>query len=324
MHKIKLIYSILKLTGVLWLFNRLMTRNEQRLVLCYHRISEMKFDQHISFLKEKFDIVPLHSLLSVTFNTHKTPQPHSTRPLLALTMDDCYGKEFHQAYTVCQKHLVHCTYFVPTHYAEKQVSLWSLRLIDLLRRLELPCTITDFEDAVVTFNNDQDKRAFELKWVQTFLDNPTQTDDIEELFNQFFTTNKLEDYACAVIGKDVIQAKSNNTFTSFQSHTVGHPKLYLCSEKQLEHEFETSKSYLSSYSAHEEQYVICYPYGSSTHIGNSYIKASNYYEYGVTLQSGVVAKQLEKMLIPRIGIYEHDTYQSIRVKIFFAQLRAIV
>jgi len=323
MPKIKLIYTLLKFSGILWLFNRLMTRNEQRLILCYHRISEMKFDQHISFLKKKFDIVPLHSLLSATFNRHKTPKLHFTKPLLALTMDDCYSKDFHQAFIVCQKHQVHCTYFVPAYYAEKRVSLWSLRLIDMLRRLALPSTITDFEGVQVSFNLEQDKRAFEMKWIKRFLDNQYQTHEIEELFDKFYVINKLEDHADSVIGNDIIVSKATNTHTSFQSHTFTHPKLYQCTTTQLKHEFDASKSYLSKLSLNENQYVICYPYGSAVHIGDSFKEASNYYEYGVTLQSGLVSRQTHKMLVPRIGIYEHDTYQSICLKIFFAQLRSI-
>jgi peptidoglycan/xylan/chitin deacetylase (PgdA/CDA1 family) len=324
MPKIKLIYTLLKFSGILWLFNRLMIRNEQRVILCYHRISEKKFEQHIRFLKEKFDIVPLHSLLSATFSTHKTPQLHSTKALLALTMDDCYGKEFHQAFTVCQKHQAHCTYFVPTYYAEKQVSLWSLRLIDMLRKLELPSTITDFECVQVTFNHEQDKRAFELKWISKFLNNKQQTSEIEALFDKFFTVNNFKDQADAVIGNEIIVLNSDNKFTSLQSHTVSHPKLYLCSPTQLKHEFEDSKLYLSKLALNENQYVICYPYGSSVHIGDSFKEASNFYEYGVTFQSGVVNRYSDRMLVPRIGIYEHDTYQSICVKVIFAQLQAIL
>ncbi len=324
MHKIKLIYNILKLTGILWFFNRLMAQKEQRVVLCYHRISEMKFDHQISFLKEKFDIVPLNSLLTATFNSHKSPQPQSTKPLLSLTMDDCYGKDFHQSFTVCQKHQVHCTYFVPTKYAEHQVSLWSLRLIDILKKLDLPCSITDFEGIEITFNEEQNKKAFELKWISKFLNNKQQTSEIEALFDEFFTVNNFKDQADAVIGNEIIVLNSDNKFTSFQSHTVSHPKLYLCSPTKLKHEFEDSKIYLSKLALNENQYVICYPYGSFVHIGDSFKEASNFYEYGVTLQSGLVNRYSDRMLVPRIGIYEHDTYQSICVKVVFAQLQAIL
>jgi peptidoglycan/xylan/chitin deacetylase (PgdA/CDA1 family) len=323
MQKIKSIYWILKWTGLLCFFNRVSVKTNKHIVLCYHRISEEKLNQHINYFTTHFDVVSLKALLDHVFHNHEPIILSSHKPLLALTMDDCYSKEFHQAFTVCQKQQVHCTYFVPTHYAEKQVSLWSLRLIDMLKRLELPCTITDFDGVKVTFSQEQDKRDFELKWIKTFLDNQQQTHEIEELFVKFYVMNKLEDHADPVIGNDIIASKAANTYTSFQSHTVTHPKLYLCTATQLQHEFEASKAYLSKLSINENQYVICYPYGSAVHIGDSYKEASNYYEYGVTLQSGLVTKQTHQMLVPRIGIYEHDTYQSICVKIFFAQLRSI-
>ncbi len=324
LNKYKWIYSVLKFTGLLWFFNSRMLIGKQQFVLCYHRISEQKFSQHISYLKAHFNILPLKSLLNLVFKSGDKLKGNSNKPFLALTMDDCYSKEFQNAFIVCQSHHVHCTYFVPTHYTENQLSLWALRLIHVLKEIDVPCTIKDFEGVPVTFKQEIDKINFERKWIQIFSDNKVQTVEIEDLFNQFFMINELKDHADVVIGKDAIQTKSSNTYTSFQSHTVSHPKLYLCSEQQLVHEFEVSRKFLFNLSVNEEQYVICYPYGSKTHIGNSYIIASNYYEYGVTLQSGIVTKQSEKMLVPRIGIYEHDTYQSIRVKMFFAQLRAII
>ena len=320
MNKIKLIYLFLKLTGILWLFNRLMTRNEHRLILCYHRISELKFDQHIISLKEKFDIVPLHSLLSATFITHKTPQPHSTRPLLALTMDDCYSKEFNQAFTVCQKHQVHCTYFVPLAYVQENKSFWSLRIIHSINNLILPNMLTLDNGESKVLNNESQKQQFIKEFIFELQENNIQTIEIENKVSNFLKRNELDDKADKIININAIKENEKNPLVSFQSHTLTHPKLYLCNEEELENEFIGSKQALNKFDFGYKQETICYPYGSHKLIGNSYKMAGNTYNFGVTLVPGVINKDTNRLLIPRIGIYENDTIYSIELKFLKAQL----
>ncbi len=315
---------LLKLSGILWIFDRKMLSGKHQLVLCYHRISEQKLRLHISYLKKHFNIIPLKSMLNAVFDNNDSHEHSSNKPLLALTMDDCFTTDFLNANKVCQENKINCTYFIPIFYMQNNKSLWSYRLNYFLSNIKTPNTIIDFENNKVVLSNDYEIKKFEVNWIQKFLYDNIQTLDIDFVIDQFISINSFIENVDVVIDETVIRNNCHNKYASFQSHTVTHPKLFMCSEQELEIEFETSKNILSNLSENEVQYVICYPYGSSTHIGNSYTKASKYYEYGVTLQSGVLNKQTDKMLIPRIGIYEHDTYQSIRMKIFFAQLRAII
>jgi peptidoglycan/xylan/chitin deacetylase (PgdA/CDA1 family) len=259
--------------------------------------------------------------MSSLFENKDSSINESNKPLLALTMDDCFKTDFLSANKICQENEVNCTYFVPVYYMESKKTLWSYRLNHFLSNKKTPCRIIDFDNNEVILKGELDIKIFEEKWINFFLYNEIQTLEIDIVIDKFLSVNSFIENLDSVIAEDVIRLNRNNKYASFQSHTVTHPKLFLCSEQELEYEFGRSKEVISKLDVNEKQNVICYPYGSNIHIGNSYVKASNYYEYGVTLQSGVVTSQSNKMLIPRIGIYEHDTYQSIRVKIFFAQVR---
>lgn len=296
-----------------FLFKLVLKITNKPVVLCYHRITKQKFDAQVSFLKKLGVIKPFKKLVNDSIKA----KPSFS---IALTMDDCYSQEFNNAYDVCQKQQVHCTYFLPTSYSANHKSLWSLRLINFLNQLSLPATIKGLDGKEVTFNTEQDKHQYELHWVKEFLNNDTQTKEIEGQFDTFFEVNKSQDTADVVMSKEQLQSITSNQYTSLQSHTVTHPKLFLQSTSERNNEFETSKKYLQDITT-EEQHTVCYPYGSAKLIGDSYKQAKEYYTYGVTLQAGCVKKDTNPMLIPRIGIYEHDTSFRILLKILNSQFK---
>jgi peptidoglycan/xylan/chitin deacetylase (PgdA/CDA1 family) len=295
-----------------FLFRVFLKITNKPVVLCYHRITKQKLDTQITFFKKLGEIKPFKDLVSNSINA----KPKFS---MALTMDDCYYQDFVNATEVLGKHNTHCTFFVPTKYSIDNTPLWPLKVIKTFKDAALSIKNEDGEE--VKFAGEQEKEAYKNNLINEWASNTTQTAEVEKIVEKFCAQNNYTpDSADNVIKKEIIEQYSSNTLFSFQSHTVTHPKLYLQTESEQEDEFVQSKEYLQNASG-EEQYLICYPYGSAKHIGNSHTTARKYYTYGVTLQAGSIKKSTNPMLIPRVGIYEHDTPFRILLKILNSQFK---
>ena len=142
----------------------------------------------------------------------------------------------------------------------------------------------------------------------------TEVDKICELNNFKISNDDI------VISSNEIKKYSKYDLFNFQSHTISHPKLILCSQEELIKEFEDSKKYLKT-NSNNSQNIICYPYGSFWHIGSSFKIAQDFYKYGLSLETGSVRTNKPKMIIPRIGLYEKDSSATIFAKILLAQFK---
>lgn len=281
-------------------------------VLCYHRISKPKFDAQVTFFKKLAPVKPFKNLVDSSVNT-------KPKFAIALTMDDCYYEDFINATQVLEKHNIPCTFFVPTKYSIENAPLWPLKIIKILESPAL--SYKDEGEKETTFKLQEEKASFKSNLISDLLWNEEQTATIEQKVDKISELNGyVASAADNVIGEQVIKMYADNPLFSFQSHTATHPKLYIQTESELTYEFEESKKYLQTASG-EEQYLICYPYGSAKHIGNAHTTASKYYTHGVTLQTGSIKKTTNPMLIPRIGIYEHDTPFRIFLKILNSQFK---
>ncbi len=295
-----------------FLFKMVLKITNKPVILCYHRITKQKLDVQISFVKKLGIIEPLKDLVDNSING----KPKFS---IALTMDDCYYQDFTNATEVLEKHNTHCTFFVPTQYSVDNTPLWPLKVIKTFKDATLNIKTEDGEE--IKFTTEQEKEAYKNNLINDWASNTTQTVEVEKRVEKFCNLNNYTpDSTDNVIGEETIKKYSGNVLFSFQSHTVTHPKLYLQTDSELEFEFLESKKYLQNISG-EEQYLICYPYGSAKHIGNTHTTASKYYTHGVTLQAGSIKKNTDPMQIPRVGIYEHDSPFRILLKILNSQFK---
>ena len=238
---------------------------------------------------------------------------------IAITMDDCYKSDFLIAAKVFDKTNTPCTFFVPTTYSEKRTVLWAKKLIFLSKFID--DIYIDIGGNQIVFKDKQEKKIFFDRLMNFYLWNDMQTKYIEEEVDRICFENKFkipkEDI---VIGVDYIKNYSVNSLFNFQSHTKSHPKLLLCNEEELIDEFKSSKYFLSDI-VKMPQNIICYPYGSNWHISESYHIAERYFDYGLSLELGSLRKKENRMMIPRLPLYEKDTAASIFLKILLSQFK---
>lgn len=316
MNKFKLIYYFLKSIGIFFIFKKVLSYKP--IVICYHRISKEKIQEHLSWFKQNYSLMQLNDLLDKSINSKQKKKYDF--PALSITMDDCYENDFTNMINTTLKEQVHCTYFVPLSYVQENKSFWSLRIIHSINNLILPYMLILDNGESKVLNNEFQKQEFIKEFIFELQENNIQTIEIENKVSNFLKKNEFVDKADKIINLNTIKEHGKNPFVCFQSHTLTHPKLYLCNEEELENEFIGSKQALNQFDFGYKQETICYPYGSYKLIGNSYKMAGNTYNYGLTLVPGVVIENTNRLLIPRIGIYENDTIYSIELKFLKAQL----
>ncbi len=312
---INLIWSLFEFSGFSKLLWFLLAIFSKPVIFCYHRISEEKLESHIKLLRSKFVLTSLYSLLD---EIYKDKNNH-IRGKIAFTMDDCYSNNFFIATKVFSKFKIPCTFFVPTDYSRKSKTLWAKKLINLFNQINEKMKITINES--IFFESSVNKEFFLEKLMNKYLWNDMQSAEIEVEVDALCEINSCKKYNDdLIISKEEIKNYLKYDMFNFQSHTSSHPKLLFCSDEEIIKEFLESKNYLYEITG-LEQNIICYPYGSEWHIGESYKIAENYYDYGLTLKLGCLDIKQNKMMIPRVPLYEKDTSASIFGKILLSQFK---
>ena len=310
-----IIWSFLEFTRTSTFFWKILAHFSSPLIICYHRIPEDKLVNQIQLINKFFNLSKLDSLLQNVYVGSKL----NKRSLVSITMDDCYRSDFLTAYKVFDKLKIPCTFFIPTGYSKNNDTLWAKKLIKLFEHID-NYLINEFEEIIYFKNSEEKKKYFDLltdKYDWNNLQANLIDIEVDKIckFNNYEISN--DDI---VISLEEIKKYSKSNLFNFQSHTVSHPKLCICSEQQLMEEFDGAKKYLQK-ASNNIQNIICYPYGSIWHISSSFKIAENYYDYGLSLEIGTVNAKKPKMMIPRIALYEEDTPASIFAKFLFAQFK---
>lgn len=310
-----IIWSFLEFTSISTFFWKILAHFSSPLIICYHRISEDKLVNQIQLINKFFNLSELDSLLQNAFGGLKL----NKRSLVSITMDDCYRSDFLIAYKVFDNLKIPCTFFIPTGYSKNNDTLWAKKLINLFEHID-NCLINEFGKTIYFKNIKEKKKYFDLL-MNKYLWNNLQTNLLDIEVDKICKLNNYKiSHDDIVISLEEIKKYSMSNLFNFQSHTVSHPKLSICSEQKLMEEFEGAKKYLFK-ASNNIQNIICYPYGSARHISSSFNIAENYYDYGLSLEMGTVNAKKSKMMIPRIGLYEKDTSASIFAKFLFAQFK---
>ncbi len=254
------------------------------LVLHYHRVVEAQadpnrlcvtpqhFSEQLAFLRSHFDPVPLSQLLPTMAR-----QDGPSRPV-AITMDDGYADNLHNAKPLLEHYSVPATVFVTTGSLNSPNGFWWDELETLvLQARQLPNTL------LVTI----DRKAHRFRTATPFwtyaarllrrsapssahiyhrlrarlltLSNAERSKVLAEVRAQVDAAPRLE--SCRVLSRKELRELVRDGLIEIGAHTVTHPVLSALSAKDQEAEIRQSKNDL-------EQIVettitaFAYPYGS--------------------------------------------------------------
>src|SRR5437899_12359222 len=95
-------------------------------------VTPATFDRQLTFLKERFDIVPLSALLADI----GIAQPPA-RPRCVVTFDDGWRDNYDLAFPILRRHRIPATVFLTTDFIGTDRAFWHTELIYLLVQTEL-------------------------------------------------------------------------------------------------------------------------------------------------------------------------------------------
>jgi len=109
--------------------------------------------------------------------------------------------------------------------------------------------------------------------------------------------------------REQVKELSESGLVSIQSHTVTHPNLNDCSEKQLETELYQSKLEIARMTG-KVPFVLCYPSGK--HSDASLAKTAEHYEYGLVMSGKIYETGDAPYLITRKYISRSTTLSQYK------------
>lgn len=284
-------------------------------VICFHELDDDRFRCQLDVLLKIYSAKPLKDLLDRSFGVQSKK---NGLPAISFTLDDCLTNDVNISITEFTRRDIHCTYFVPVNYAINSELMWPQKLKYLFNECAL--SLVWIDKKVLTFNSEEEKSAFLSKSIANYTFSNQATDVIEdEVSNLLIINGVVLRNENGVVGEESIRDLTTKypKVVDFQSHTMSHLKMSRASGEELAYEFSRSKEILKQWSGNE-QYAICYPYGSNWHIGNGWKMAVDDYDYGFTLLSGTVSKNVNPLLIPRVGLYNIDSQARVLLKLLQA------
>jgi peptidoglycan/xylan/chitin deacetylase (PgdA/CDA1 family) len=262
------------------------------------------FEKIIIYLKNTFDIVPLHEI----FDIHRTKRKMSKKTI-SLTFDDGYKNNFEIALPILKKHNIPATfYLISKGLIQKDFFLWP-DVIDLIKKYHKDdIWINDFLFKAPYFYNDKNKIDL-LNYLKTFGSNTAGEvkillDRMSEISQKM---RELSEYVALINGDEIINY-INEPLIEFGSHTHSHFNLEYLDKEVAEYELKKSKEIIESKTG-KKVISVAFPDGSYI---NETVKISICLGYTnlVAVDYKYNENNLNENLLSRFTISNSTTFES--------------
>ena len=299
------------------------------LILMYHRVLDHSiarglghegmyvgketFDQHLQYLKSRFQIIHLEDGLDF-LEQRGGETGTAKKPLCAITFDDGWRDVYENAYPLLAKHEVPATVFLPTGYIGTNKLFWPDRLALLLNKRAagifdepLPSLPeTDFHTLKLPESASEPGFHVFVNAVKQL-----KEDDIEKLLRtleEWCGVDPTQEERVFLDWDEVRQMRSSG-LVRFGSHTETHRILTTLSENEITKELKNSKERLIETGVAKPKSVLfAYPNGNYTK-RIARLVSSTGYRLAVTTEKGwnPAGSDPDLFLLKRIGIHEDVT-----------------
>lgn len=292
------------------------------LILMYHRIvqadkliqpgmyvSPGTFENHLNYIKKKFNVVPLSSFAlkgGTCFNAE------TRKPSCALTFDDGWKDFYDFAWPLLEKHQLPATVFLPTKFIDSGENFWTdsyayllaHRQTTILEKLSAPevMTIVEYLDGLHGSYNDKLEigieylKKYQLSTIEKTLDGLSEIWNVDIGRSDRYFLNWAE-----------IAEMQDSGLISFGSHTVNHQILTTLNDGDIKKELSDSrKDLLQKNLLVSSCNSFCYPNGNYTKKIADMVRESGY-RLAVTTKSGWNHVDADRFTLKRIGIHEDMT-----------------
>ena len=279
-------------------------------ILCFHRVNDEKdpfspamstrlFDQEMRFLSRHYRVVSLRELLSLLAGG-------SSEPVIAITLDDGYQDNFHNAFPILQRYKLPATIFLTTGGIDGAEPLWFEQLAQVIKRtaqesidleMDLPRRFWMRTPAERLESND---RLFGL--LRTMPDSERRQ-WLDCIFRQLGVVAE-NDFGNRMLTWDQIRLMQTEGIT-FGGHTVTHPFLSRLTPEQVAWEIGECKRRIEEELQTPANY-FAYPNGRKEDFGewNKAMLREAGYQAAVTTIWGVNYPSTDCMELRRGGPWE--------------------
>lgn len=263
-------------------------------------VSTRHFDEHLVYLKKRFDVVPLTELVENLERREETPK----RPKLAITFDDGWHDNHDHAWAILKKHNLTATIFLISDYIGKKQVLWWSALEHHYRSLGNP-PISEWISALTKVAENISCRDVQHALSGKCPDTP---EDVVQLFKDL-EHHKIEAFVRALnlpadapelIDWDQARQMQDDCI-NFGAHTRRHELLTLLESDAIEATVKGSLEELSARGIHAIP-VFSYPNGNNNKRVQTTIARVGY-KYAVGTKNGTISgTRFNGLELPRINI----------------------
>jgi peptidoglycan/xylan/chitin deacetylase (PgdA/CDA1 family) len=292
------------------------------LVLGYHRIAAPswdpwrlcvapeRFEQQLATLSRVADFVPLTELASRLHHKRRA------RPVVALTFDDGYADNLHEALPLLEKYGAPATVFISTAWTDRTEPFWWDRLSAILQSIErVPSEVRlpmEAEEFVWQRRADDGGHARDRKqlllavWPRlmtaTDHDRRAALDQLERLAN---SAKKVD--AGRPMTQDELRRLASSSLIEIGAHTMTHCRLPdLPPEAQFE-EIVGSRRQCQELVG-EIPSSFAYPFGAFNVVTPELVRSAGF-ERACSTENELCWAGSDTMLVPRVFVWNHTARQ---------------
>jgi len=235
-YKKEFIAMVSRAAGIPYLIRELFCRNKVTIVF-YHNPEPNVFERHVKYYVKHYNIIPLNKLVDAIYARDWSGIPPKS---VVITFDDGY-KENYQLLSAIQKYNLPVTIFMCSGLINTNRHFWMVEAktkVEILKRM-----------------NNKDRLA---------------------MLHRDFNFSPEREYATRhALNKEEI-GRMRNAGVDFQSHTVSHPTLTICSDNECRQEIFDSKQQLETILEGATIHHFSYPNGDYTDREIRYLKTAGY------------------------------------------------
>ena len=266
---------------VILMYHRVIPESKARLkVQAGMYVDPLTFEMHLKYLKEKFDILPLHEIPTLI---HKTNNSNCGRMRAFLTIDDGWRDNYEFAFPLLNKYEIPATIFLPTGYIGTKKMFWTDQLALLLGGLE---NITDDQKMSRISNriaqeiiNIRGNYSEHYENIVGRLNNTTQDEIIScisEISSHFHID--LQNSERHYLTMEELHEMGKSGLIFYGSHTVNHKTLTSLNRQDVKRELEQSKDWLLNNKLVEHEFIpFSYPNGDFNSNIEKMVKSAGYH-----------------------------------------------
>jgi peptidoglycan/xylan/chitin deacetylase (PgdA/CDA1 family) len=296
-------------------------RRPHGLILSYHRIaapswdpwavcvSPKRFEQQLAVLSRRADLVPLSALGS------RLRAGRRGRPVIALTFDDGYADNLHNALPLLERYNIPATIFIATGWTDRGEPFWWDRLIAIVLSIDpLPPRISvHVGDEEFTWRRNMKARNHRRERDQLHLAVWSRlvaaTDDEREVaLNQLQSYGNSEpevDPATRPMTREELRRLATSPLIEIGAHTISHCSLPdLAPEAQFE-EIQGSRRQCRELTGQLPS-SFAYPFGNLDARTPELVRSAGF-ERACSTEKEIVWDGADEMLLPRITMFNWTT-----------------